>query len=344
MDEQDKNEGPKNLQQSTQVSQSESEGRAPSAQSASAPPMAPPAPSSREDATAKSKLLWPLLLVILGAVLGTFGQGALQELHNWYYRPRLEMWYSMSTLAPGSYQQSDSANNYALFFDDLKNCSIALYRIKSDPSFHQAWSSKSETFWKFYLHNSGRSPVTEISFVFDEGDETQVEVETTPNLAVDVRKVETATGVGEQVISIRELQPGAFGMITIKDKNDGAKIHFEEASGLVSWQVSGRVSHKVAFQGSKELGGKVEFHPDSANELLYLESMLYGESALRAPFVEGADQFMNPGKLHAPELLIPNQKGACPFTTGSPTNFLYHYTVHVSPSQASPESTDQSIH
>lgn len=325
-----------------QAPQSMPEGDVPSAHPSSAHPMPPAAlPSNRQSSRATSGILWALFLVILAAILGTLGQGAIQEWHDWYYAPRLQMSYSVFTLATASHRQDDSTVNYALLFDAIEKCSIIEYQVRSDQFLGEIWGSTSETFWKIYLHNGGRSPVTEISFALDEGDGEKVEVETTPNLVVGVRRVQTATGIGEQVISIRELAPGAFGMITIRDKkDDGLRISVEEAGGHLAYKLSGQLLRRVSFQGSKELGGKGEFYPADALDILYQESRIYGEPDLRIPFVEGNREASGGERLVFPQFLYPDQDVACSFSPSIPRRFTAAMTVHVRPSKAHPGGYD----
>ncbi len=217
--------------------------------------------------------------VVLATLLGMVGQGAVQEWHDRYYRPRLEMWSSTSAMLTTTHINGSRLENIALLLDVLNKCSIVGYRVTGEPSDTRPWGSTSQTFWKVFVYNSGRTSLSDVDFSLKSDRAEEAEVEVTPNLSVETSFKNSAMGIGSRVITIREIKPGVGGVLTVRaDNASGILSVGDDQVFHISWAGTGQnVPEEFLFLGSRELGIKAKYSPTGARDILQRESEAYDQ-------------------------------------------------------------------
>jgi hypothetical protein len=269
---------------------------------------------------------------LLGAVLTVLGTSLLQELRDWYDRPKLYLSVAAMDLAVTGSRQGSEIIDYANLTDREYNCVIMGYSFTGKEPDMRLWDSQSEFLIKVFMYNSGRTPVSDVQFALNHSsDQEWIGAESTPGIDIDVAKSKS-TGIETHVVKVRTIRPGYSGVLTLKVWEGGPKLsiigrdrdqHFSESP-------EGTVPYKLIYLGSKELGDKALPVKTSARDILWRESKLYGETEIPLPFPEypGLRRTAKspiPWKMVA---IIPGQHDACPVPPDSPKVMKFTVPVH----------------
>ncbi len=228
---------------------------------------------------------WEIALVVFGAVLAIGGQ----ELHDWYYKPKLDIWFSGSVLLRSGRTHGSSVENFAVLADIQNRCSVGGWSFTGKKHALCPWDSTSRIFWKLFVYNSGRSPATEIRIGLDSDAVEAMEIETTPTINAEMSMTRSSTGFTAWVISIPQVPPETAGIITVRGKVL-SNVSFDHDAGSGRFQARiadwGTAGGRLDFLGAKEIGQRADLHVMCTREMLQRESEMYGESTLRVPFIE----------------------------------------------------------
>jgi hypothetical protein len=286
------------------------------------------------------KLTW----VLLGGVVGLLLTLAYQQWQAWYYRPKLEMRYSVSILASTGQEKDGLVENYAALIDAINKCGLVNYRVSGQRSDTQPWDPTSEIHWKILVQNTGRSTLTNIGFSLDTSLVDRIAVEASPNLAVDSPMRQSAPGAMERVATIREIPPGVIGVVTIKGRANAGKLVITKTStDDFEWKVLNvKIPVDLRFEGSTELGKKATFVTAGTREILQRESQVDGASALRVPFVRDSalSGFVGIPVTWRVKIAFPTSN-LCPAPPDSLNRFSVAWTAEVTRAEDDPKNSAQ---
>jgi hypothetical protein len=295
-----------------------------------------PSPVGRASPGHPKKYSWIEIIVgggVLAALLTLAGTFAIQELHDWWYRPRLEVKYAHMVLGAAGIRNGAEIKNYGILFDDVEKCNIAGYSIKGTVADTQMWDSTVESIWKISVYNAGRSPITNANFTLDHAtDFDWIGAESTPNLSVDVTTAK-ASGLVTHAAIIRTIPPGIGGVITLKTKLLGVNLSVSQVVSRGNtdtfqyvWQ-GFPANNSLLYLGSNELGYRQTLVASSAKQILQEESQLFGRNKISLPYIEDPGISGAPGESSTWQLVTWSPYPYCPTPPGVTSNFEYTSSV-----------------
>jgi hypothetical protein len=238
---------------------------------------------------------WKEILIgggIVAAIVTLIGTIGVQWLHDWWYRPQIEVWYSQLALGAKGIQHGDDVKDYAFLLDEIENCTLVSYTLHGKTTDTKVWNSPVEGIIKLYVFNSGRSPVTNVSFAVNPWSTQWIGAESSSNLSiVTSTSTSTSSGILTHTVTIRSIPPGSSGLITLKAWLNGTALTPVpgKGDGYFLW-LGFPLNSNFLYQGSNELNGSEMPHPrpEKAITLLQRESELAGDGKIHVPFVDDA--------------------------------------------------------
>ena len=245
---------------------------------------------SHPEPVKKSTTFQQTAIALLGAlacaVLAPVANTGYHCWQRWYFRPRLELWYSNAEVLFAGAATETSTYNYVILLDRNKSCRVGTFAVTGPSAKMRKWDSYYQDVTSLLIQNSGRSSITGLRFALVGEHANELEVDAAPNLSIAKTLSKSSSYLDQLTISIHSLPPGSFGTLTFKQVVTRTPLQISQASDAktIHYVMSPQSDQKLIFLGANETNSE-NFTPLPIWEMSSYESSLYGEDSPSLPSV-----------------------------------------------------------